>query len=171
MDAACTCRPSRWRRALGNGTHRCDQYAGEQHDETDRPTRALDLVVIPGGGPLITAPTIPARSRLSTVVVKRAQSVRRSRSEPPKGRPAARGILLQAWIGYRRRLDEELTAAGFPDRAIPDGRVLKLCVHPDGTTISAIGRELGITRQGESKIVAALHRDHYVTVRAINHRR
>ena len=30
----------------------------------------------------------------------------------------------------------------------PDGRVLRLCSAEGGATISSIGRELGITRQG-----------------------
>ncbi len=54
--------------------------------------------------------------------------------------------------------------AGFGERRFPDGRVLRVCSDRAGSTISAIGRELGITRQGASKVVAEL-RDHgYVAV-------
>jgi DNA-binding MarR family transcriptional regulator len=70
--------------------------------------------------------------------------------------------LRRAWVGYQRRLDEEMAAAGFPDRGFPDGRVLRLCAEPTETTVSQIGRELAITRQGASKIVAALRDRRYV---------
>jgi DNA-binding MarR family transcriptional regulator len=63
-------------------------------------------------------------------------------------------------------LDEELAAAGFGDRGFPDGRVLRMCSDPAETTISQIGRQLGITRQGASKIVASLRGRRYVTVSA-----
>ena len=73
--------------------------------------------------------------------------------------------LRRAWLGYQLRLDEALTAAGFDDRGFPDGRVLRICAaNPAGTTISHIGRELGITRQGASKAVASLRERRYVTV-------
>lgn len=74
------------------------------------------------------------------------------------------GALRQAWVGYRRRLDGELAAAGFGDHGFPDGRVLRICSRADETTISQIGRELGITRQGASKIVASLAERDYVTM-------
>ena len=54
--------------------------------------------------------------------------------------------------------------AGFDDRRFPDGRVLRICSDPAGTTISAIGRQLGITRQGAGKIVASLRDRGYVDV-------
>jgi DNA-binding MarR family transcriptional regulator len=81
------------------------------------------------------------------------------------GVPSARlgGALRQAWMGYRRQLDAELAAAGFGDRGFPDGRVMRLCGASD-VTISQIGRELGITRQGASKIVASLRDRGYVTL-------
>lgn len=72
--------------------------------------------------------------------------------------------LSQAWVGYQRRLDEELAAAGFADRGFPDGRVLRVCSRSGEITISQIGRELGITRQGAGKLVASLRDRHYVTV-------
>jgi DNA-binding MarR family transcriptional regulator len=72
--------------------------------------------------------------------------------------------LRQAWVGYRRRLDEELAAAGFGDRGFPDGRVLHICSTSADATISQIGRELGMTRQGASKIVASLRDRRYVTL-------
>ncbi len=73
--------------------------------------------------------------------------------------------LRRAWVGYQRRLDEEMAAAGFADRGFPDGRVLRMCSGPTDTTVSHIGRELGITRQGASKIVAGLRDRRYVALR------
>ncbi len=73
--------------------------------------------------------------------------------------------LRQAWVGYRRRLDDELAESGFGDRGFPDGRVLAICATATDVTISAIGRELGMTRQGASKLVASLRARGYVTVR------
>jgi DNA-binding MarR family transcriptional regulator len=55
-------------------------------------------------------------------------------------------------------------AAGFGDRGFPDGRVLHICLRPGDTTISQIGRELGITRQGASKLVTSLAERDYVTL-------
>ena len=72
--------------------------------------------------------------------------------------------LRRAWVGYQRRLDDEMAAAGFADRAFPDGRVLRMCSGTAETTVSQIGRELGITRQGASKIVAGLQDRRYVTL-------
>ena len=81
----------------------------------------------------------------------------------PKPRQVGVGAALrQAWAGYRRRLDEELAAAGFGDHGFPDGRVLRICSTSTDATISQIGRELGITRQGASKIVASLRDRRYV---------
>ena len=74
--------------------------------------------------------------------------------------------LRRSWLGYRRRLDEELARLGFADHGFPDGRVLRMCSDPGGKTISQIGRELGVTRQGASKIVASLRERRYLTVRA-----
>jgi DNA-binding MarR family transcriptional regulator len=59
-----------------------------------------------------------------------------------------------------------MATAGFGRRRIPDGRVLRICARTDDVTISRIGRELGITRQGASKIVGNLHDDGYVTLHA-----
>ncbi len=72
--------------------------------------------------------------------------------------------LRRAWLGYQLRLDSALAEAGFGERRFPDGRVLRLCVGQRGSTISAIGRELGITRQGASKVVGHLRDRGYVTV-------
>ena len=72
--------------------------------------------------------------------------------------------LRRAWVGYQRRMDHEMAAAGFGDRRFPDGRVLRICARSDDVTISKIGRELGITRQGASKVVAGLRLRKYVTV-------
>jgi DNA-binding MarR family transcriptional regulator len=82
----------------------------------------------------------------------------------PGGQVGLGAALRRAWVGYQRRLDEEMAAAGFADRAFPDGRVLRMCAGPAPTTVSHIGRELGITRQGASKIVGGLRDRRYVTV-------
>jgi len=63
-------------------------------------------------------------------------------------------------------LDEELAAGGFDDHGFPDGRVLRICSRPADVTISQIGRDLGITRQGAGKIVASLRDRRYVTIRS-----
>jgi DNA-binding MarR family transcriptional regulator len=57
-----------------------------------------------------------------------------------------------------------MAEAGFSDRRFPDGRVLRLCSGRSGSTISAIGRELGITRQGAGKVVRHLGDQGYVDV-------
>jgi DNA-binding MarR family transcriptional regulator len=72
--------------------------------------------------------------------------------------------LRRAWIGYQLRLDEAMAAAGFGERRFPDGRVLRLCSNSAGSTISAVGREIGITRQGAAKVVAHLSDRGYVAV-------
>ena len=72
--------------------------------------------------------------------------------------------LRRAWVGYRLALDAEMAAAGFPDSRFPDGRVLRICLRSPDATISQIGREIGITRQGASKIVASLRERGYVTL-------
>lgn len=81
--------------------------------------------------------------------------------------PPSSGIgpaLRRAWLGYQRRLDAAMADAGFGERVLPEGRVLRLCTGPAGSTISAIGRELGITRQGASKVVRHLVERGYVSV-------
>ena len=94
------------------------------------------------------------------------QEQRRMESGPGGGMHPARlgSALRQAWVAYRHQLDAELSAAGFGDRGFPDGRVLRLCTGGSDVTISQIGRELGITRQGASKIVASLRDRGYVTL-------
>jgi DNA-binding MarR family transcriptional regulator len=72
--------------------------------------------------------------------------------------------LRRAWLGYQLRLDAAMADAGFGDRRFPDGRVLRACAGEAGSTISAIGRELGITRQGASKVVAELSDRGYLVV-------
>jgi DNA-binding MarR family transcriptional regulator len=82
-------------------------------------------------------------------------------------RPPSVGLgpaLRRAWLGYQRRLDTAMDDAGFGERRFPDGRVLRLCSGQAGSTISAIGRELGITRQGASKVVGLLRDRGYVAV-------
>ncbi|HEX4220117.1 MAG TPA: MarR family transcriptional regulator [Acidimicrobiales bacterium] len=85
-------------------------------------------------------------------------------SDPRRGQVGLGGALRRAWIGYQRRLDEELAVAGFKDRGFPDGRVLRICSRSPEVTISQIGRQLGITRQGAGKIIASLRDRRYVTV-------
>ena len=84
-----------------------------------------------------------------------------SRSEPWVGLGPA---LRRAWVGYQRQLDRAMVDAGFGERTFPDGRVLRLCSDPAGSTISNIGRELAITRQGASKVVNLLRDRGYVSV-------
>jgi DNA-binding MarR family transcriptional regulator len=69
-------------------------------------------------------------------------------------------------LGYQRRLDDQLAAAGFDDRKFPDGRVLRLCSRFTETTTSQIGRELGISRQGAGKIVSDIRDRGYLEVTA-----
>ena len=57
-----------------------------------------------------------------------------------------------------------MAEAGFDDRRFPDGRVLRLCAGPAGSTISGIGRELGITRQGAGKVVGQLRDRGYLSI-------
>jgi DNA-binding MarR family transcriptional regulator len=82
-------------------------------------------------------------------------------------RPSYDGLgpaLRRAWVGYQLRLDAAMADAGFGERRFPDGQVLRLCSGQTGSTISAIGRELGITRQGASKVVGRLRDRGYLSV-------
>ena len=83
-----------------------------------------------------------------------------------EARPHLGPSLRRAWVGYQRRLDQAMARAGFEDRRLPDGRVLRICTNTPETTIAAIGRELGISRQGAAKIVNSLRDRGYVTVEA-----
>jgi DNA-binding MarR family transcriptional regulator len=78
--------------------------------------------------------------------------------------PGLGPALRRAWVGYHNRLNAELAAAGFGDRGYPDGRVLRICQRSAETTISHIGRQLGMTRQGAGKIVASLRDRGYVAL-------
>lgn len=78
--------------------------------------------------------------------------------------PGLGAALRRAWLGYQLRVDRAMAEAGFGERRFPDGRVLRMCSSEAGSTISAIGRELGITRQGASKVVMHLRDRGYVTV-------
>jgi DNA-binding MarR family transcriptional regulator len=89
---------------------------------------------------------------------RRAQLTRARREQLGLG-PALR----RAWVSYQGELDKAMAAAGF-DRAFPDGRVLRMCRAPAEMTISQIGRELGITRQGASKLITSLRDRGYVTI-------
>jgi DNA-binding MarR family transcriptional regulator len=83
---------------------------------------------------------------------------------PSRERTGLGPKLRRAWVGYQGRLDDAMAKAGFDDRRLPDARVLRMCAPPAQTTISDIGRELSITRQGASKIVASLRARRYVAV-------
>ena len=85
-------------------------------------------------------------------------------SSVPSTSPGLGAALRRAWLGYQLRLDRAMAEAGFGERRFPDGRVLRVCSGQAGSTISAIGRELGITRQGASKVVAHLRDRGYVAV-------
>jgi DNA-binding MarR family transcriptional regulator len=82
----------------------------------------------------------------------------------PPASPGLGAALRRAWLGYQLRLDGAMAEAGFGERRVPDGRVLRVCSGEAGSTISAIGRELDITRQGASKVVAHLRDRGYVAV-------
>lgn len=73
------------------------------------------------------------------------------------------GALRRAWIGYQQQLEAEMAAEGFVRRDFPDGRVLHICARSPTVTVSEIGRELAITRQGASKIVRDLREHGFVT--------
>ena len=89
-------------------------------------------------------------------MVPEAESIERS-----VGIPGIGAALRRAWLGYQLRLDRAMADAGFGERRFPDGRVLRVCSGQTGSTIAAIGRELGITRQGASKVVAHLRDSGY----------
>lgn len=72
--------------------------------------------------------------------------------------------LRRAWIGYQLLMDRAMAEAGFGERRFPDGRVLRICSGVAGTTVSAIGREIGVTRQGATKVVADLRDRGFVAV-------
>ena len=74
--------------------------------------------------------------------------------------------LRRAWVGYQGLLDEQMARSGLRRRNFPDGRVLHICARSSGTTISDIGRELGITRQGASKIVGVLREQGFVKLQS-----
>jgi DNA-binding MarR family transcriptional regulator len=105
---------------------------------------------------------------IAVVVIARTRgsgtTSRRDAPKRPKEQVRLGPALRRAWVGYQRRLDEKMTAAGFADRGFPDGRVLRMCSGPAETTVSQIGKQLGITRQGASKIVAGLQDRRYVTL-------
>ena len=94
----------------------------------------------------------------------RAQRAEATAAVATAGRVPFGPSLRRAWVGYERRLDAAMAAAGFDDRRFPDGRVLRMCRDAGGTTIARIGRELGITRQGAGKVVASLRQRGYLSV-------
>jgi DNA-binding MarR family transcriptional regulator len=88
-------------------------------------------------------------------------------ADPVSGGRSGVGLgpaLRRAWLGYQQRLDQAMATAGFDDRKFPDGRILRLCSDPAGSTISGIGREIGMTRQGAGKVVNHLSDRGYVSV-------
>lgn len=88
-----------------------------------------------------------------------SMSSTRRRSEMKLG-----SSLRRAWIGYHLLLEQEMAAAGWRRRGFPDDRVLHLCARSPQITVSGIGRELGVTRQGASKVVAGLREHGLVTL-------
>ena len=87
--------------------------------------------------------------------------------DSPGRTPAAPSLgpaLRRAWLGYQQRLDDAMAVAGFDGRTFPDGRVLRLCSDPAGTTIAGIGRDLGMTRQGAGKVVGRLRDRGWVSI-------
>ncbi|MFE1174201.1 MarR family winged helix-turn-helix transcriptional regulator [Streptomyces sp. NPDC058773] len=72
--------------------------------------------------------------------------------------------LLRSWLGYRRRIEQKLTAEGFTDERQPSGVILRLCVADDRMTISRIGRELQVSRQAASKQVSDLCERGYLSL-------
>ena len=96
-----------------------------------------------------------------------SDKVRSDADSEDSTRPAADRLgpaLRRAWVGYQLRLDVAMADAGFGERRFPNGQVLRFCSGQAGSTISAIGRELGITRQGAGKVVAHLRDRGYVSV-------
>src|ERR1700761_6255274 len=86
-------------------------------------------------------------------------------ADAPDGGQYALGMALRRALGgYRRQMDDQLATAGFAGRKFPAGRVLRTGGGPGVTTISDVGRELGITRQGASKIVATMREQGYLSV-------
>ena len=101
---------------------------------------------------------------ITVVDVSETNAVAESDGSFKTGPPGGLGpALRRAWLGYQHRLDTAMADAGFGERRFPDGRVLRLCSDP-GSTISAIGREIGITRQGAGKVVSRLQNRGYVVV-------
>ena len=89
---------------------------------------------------------------------------RPSHADAAGGGQYALGMALRrALAGYRRQMDDQLATAGFRGWQFAAGRVLR-CAGPGATTISDVGRGLGITRQGASKVVAALREQGYLSV-------
>ncbi|MFJ9465975.1 MarR family winged helix-turn-helix transcriptional regulator [Streptomyces caniferus] len=72
--------------------------------------------------------------------------------------------LVRSWLGYRRRVEERLAAGGFTEKRLPHGPLLRLCAKDDEMTVSRIGRELEISRQGASKQVTELCEQGYLTL-------
>lgn len=67
-----------------------------------------------------------------------------------------------AWWSYVTRLDQDMEAAGFPERRFAMNYVFALYAQPGPVTISEMGRQFDVSRQAASKIVGELRRDGYV---------
>jgi DNA-binding MarR family transcriptional regulator len=91
-------------------------------------------------------------------VTERSGTPRRGREKEALG-----AALRRAWIGYQQRLEAEMASNGYLRRDFPDGRVLHICARSLPVTISDIGRELQISRQGASKVVRNLREHGFVT--------
>lgn len=67
-----------------------------------------------------------------------------------------------AWWSYVTRLDQDVEAAGFPERRFAMNYVFALYAQPGPVTISEMGQQFDVSRQAASKIVGELRRDGYV---------
>ncbi len=67
-----------------------------------------------------------------------------------------------AWWSYVTRLDNDMQAAGFPERRFAMNYVFALYAQPGPMTISDMGRQFDVSRQAASKLVGELRRDGYV---------
>jgi DNA-binding MarR family transcriptional regulator len=73
------------------------------------------------------------------------------------GRPQALGgMLLRAWLGYRRRLQRMLADAGFEGSEYFDAHVVRLVAAEPGMTVSRLGDQMRTSRQAASKLVVGL---------------
>jgi DNA-binding MarR family transcriptional regulator len=70
-------------------------------------------------------------------------------------------LLLGAFRSIIDELHQTLAEGGHPDARPLHGFALQ-AIGPDGTTISALGRDLGVTKQAAAKTVISLERAGYI---------